>query len=245
MAFNGSDSNEKMDISANGQRVRFSRDIASVTMDLDDVESVVAKPLGGSDRLVVNDLSGTDVVNVVADLAATGGDNGQPDNVVVNGTMGDDVVTVTGAGPNAQVSGLPSLVSVSGAVAGSDRLTVNALAGADVVDASELAADSALLTLDGGDGDDVLIGGAGDDVLIGGAGDDVLIGGPGNDTIDGGPGDNVVLGSFAGDTVTSATVADQGWLTSHTSIVNGETVLNVGGEALTLPSADLAGSLAT
>ena len=82
---------------------------------------------------------------------------------------------------------------MSGAIAGSDRLTVNGLAGADVVDASELSADSTLLTLDGGDGDDVLIGGQGNDALFGGAGDDVLIGGPGDDTIDGGPGDNVVL----------------------------------------------------
>ena len=86
---------------------------------------------------------------------------------------------------------------MSGAIAGSDRLTVNALAGDDVVDATGLAADSALLTLDGGDGDDVLLGGDGNDTLLGGAGDDVLIGGPGNDTIDGGPGDNVVIDSFA------------------------------------------------
>ena len=84
---------------------------------------------------------------------------------------------------------------MSGAIAGSDRLTVNALAGADVVDATGLAATAALLTLDGGDGDDVLLGGAGNDTLLGGAGDDVLIGGPGTDTIDGGTGDNVVLDS--------------------------------------------------
>ena len=102
-------------------------------------------------------------------------------------------MSVSGAGTNVQVSGLAALVSVSGGIAGSDRLTVNALAGADVVDATGLAAGSALLTLDGGDGDDVLLGGAGDDTLLGGAGDDVLIGGPGNDTLDGGPGDNVVL----------------------------------------------------
>ena len=82
---------------------------------------------------------------------------------------------------------------MSGAIAGSDRLTVNALAGDDVVDATACAANSALLTLDGGDGDDVLLGGAGNDTLLGGAGDDVLIGGPGIDTIDGGPGDNVVI----------------------------------------------------
>jgi hypothetical protein len=37
---------------------------------------------------------------------------------------------------NAQVSGLSAVVSVAGAVAGADRLTVNALAGADVIDAS-------------------------------------------------------------------------------------------------------------
>ena len=152
-------------------------------MDLNDVESIVATTLGGSDNLVVDDLSGTDVINVVADLAPFGGgDDDQPDNVVVNATNGDDVVTVTGAGPNAQVSGLPALVSVSGAIAGSDRVTVNALAGADVVDASALSANSALLTIDGGDGDDVLVGGDGDDTLLGGAGDDVLIGGPGDDT---------------------------------------------------------------
>src|SRR5207344_2849727 len=112
-----------------------------------------------------------------------------------------DVAVITGTGPNAQVTGLPALVSVSGATAGSDRLTVNGLAGADVVDASELSADSTLLTLDGGDGDDVLIGGQGNDVLLGGAGDDVLIGGPGNDTIDGGPGDNVILDAQSVNTV--------------------------------------------
>jgi Ca2+-binding RTX toxin-like protein len=72
-------------------------------------------------------------------------------------------------------------------------VTVAAVGGDDVVDASALRADSALLTLEGGEGDDVLIGGGGDDVLSGGPGDDVLIGGPGNDTTDGGPGSNNVL----------------------------------------------------
>jgi Ca2+-binding RTX toxin-like protein len=242
MAFNGANLAENMDVSANGQRVRFTRDIASITMDLNDVESIVAKTLGGADNLAVNDLSGTDVVDVVADLAASaGGDDGQPDNVVATATNGDDVATVLGAGPNAQVSGLPALISVSGAVAGSDRVTVNAVAGADVVDATGLAATSALLTLDGGDGDDVLLGGAGNDTLLGGAGDDVLIGGPGNDTIDGGPGDNVVLDSFAANAVTSATAVGNDWLTAHARTNNGKTVLKVGGRKRKLPHADLAG----
>ena len=128
---------------------------------------------------------------------------------------------------------------MSGAIAGSDRLTVNGLAGADVVDASELSSDSTLLTLDGGDGDDVLIGGQGNDALFGGAGDDVLIGGPGDDTIDGGPGDNVVLDALAANTVSSATSSGQEWLARHARTVEGKTVLDVGGRARTLPRADL------
>jgi Ca2+-binding RTX toxin-like protein len=241
MAFNGSNISENMDVSANGQRVRFFRNVATITMDLNDVESIVAKTLGGSDNLVVNDLSGTDVTDVVADLAAVGGgDDGAPDNVITNATNGDDVVSIIGAGPNAQANGLPALVSVSGAVAGSDRLTVNALAGADVVDATRLAANSALLTLDGGDGDDVLLGGDGNDTLLGGAGDDVLIGGPGIDTIDGGPGDNVVLDAFSANAVTSATAAGEGWLKGHTRTVDGKTVLKINGKKRTLPHADVA-----
>jgi Ca2+-binding RTX toxin-like protein len=237
MAFNGANVSEKMDVSANGGRVRFTRDVANIVMDLNDVESIVAKTLGGADDLVVNDLTGTDLVNVVADL---GGDDGQADNVVTNATNDDDVVTVAGAGTTTQIAGLSALVTVSGAIAGSDRVTVNALAGDDVVDASGLAANAALLTEDGGDGDDVLIGGAGNDVIRGGAGDDVLIGGAGSDSLDGGPGDNVVLDSFAGDAGTSAAAAGQAWLTTHARTVNGKTVLNVGGEQRKLPRAGLA-----
>jgi Ca2+-binding RTX toxin-like protein len=241
MLFNGSNGNENMDATANGQRVRFFRDLGTITMDLNDVESIVAKTLGGADNLVVNDLSGTDVTSVTADLAALGGGNdGAADNVVANATNGDDVVTVAGAGPNAQVRGLSAQVSVSGAVAGSDRVRVNALAGADVVDASALAAGSALLTLDGGDGDDVLIGGDGDDTLLGGAGDDVLIGGDGADTINGAPGDDVVIDTLAANAVSSATVKGKAWLNAHAHTVGGKTVLVVDGEKRKLPRAKLA-----
>ena len=91
------------------------------------------------------------------------------------------------------VLGLAAQVNITGAEAANDRLTVNALAGDDVVDASGLAAAAIALAADGGDGDDVLIGGAGNDTLLGGAGDDILIGGPGQDILDGGPGDNILI----------------------------------------------------
>jgi Ca2+-binding RTX toxin-like protein len=240
MLFNGSNGDEIMDASALGERVRFFRNLGNINMDLNDVESIVAKTFGGTDNLTVNDLSGTDVTNVVADLAASGGGNDNAaDNVVANATNGDDVVIVAGTGPNAQVSGLSALVSVSGAITGSDRVTVNALGGDDVVDASSLAANSALLTLDGGDDDDVLIGGDGNDTLLGGAGDDVLIGGPGNDTIDGAPGDDVVIQAVGANDVSSAKTVGKRWLKNHARTVKGKTVLKVDGEKHKLPRADL------
>jgi Ca2+-binding RTX toxin-like protein len=118
-------------------------------------------------------------------------------------------------------------------------LTVNALAGDDVLDASGVATGAIQLTLNGGDGNDVIIGGNGDDTLLGGPGDDVLIGGPGNDSIDGGAGDNVVIGSFTANAVTKATSAGTSWLAAHVHIVDGKTVIDVGGEKQTLPRADL------
>ena len=240
MVFNGSAANENMEASANGGRVRFTRNVANIVMDLDDVEVIDANMLGGADNLVVNDLSGTDVVDVVADLAAPGGgDDLQPDNVITNATNGDDVVSVTGSGPSATVRGLAAKVTLSGAIAGSDRLTVNALAGDDVVDASGLAANSALLTANGGDGDDVLLGGDGNDTLLGGAGDDVLIGGLGTDVIDGAPGDDVVIQSVNASAAKSAKVVGKRWLKRHARTVKGKTVLKVDGEKRKLPRADL------
>ena len=128
---------------------------------------------------------------------------------------------------------------MAGARAANDRLTVNALAGDDVIDASAVLAGAILLTLDGGDGDDVLLGGAGADTLLGGDGDDVLLGGAGADINDGGAGDNVVLDSAGVNPVTSATTAGTGWLKAHARTVKGRMVLSVDGEKRTLPRAKL------
>ena len=137
MLFNGSNGNENIEASANGGRVRFTRNLGNIVMDLNDVESDRPQRPRWRDNVTVNDLSGTDLVNVAADFG--GGADG--DNVVVNASNGDDVVTVIGAGATAQVAGLSALVSVSGSGAG-DRLTVNALAGDDVIDASAVTANS-------------------------------------------------------------------------------------------------------
>jgi Ca2+-binding RTX toxin-like protein len=196
LQFNGSNISENIDLSANGSRLRLTRDIGNVTMDVNGVEQVNITARGGADTLTVNDLSGTDVTDVNLDLAGTpgsGSGDGQADTVIVNGTNGDDAITVTGSAGQADVLGLPARVHVAGAEAANDRLVINAGAGDDVVDASGLSAAAIQLTEDGGNGNDVLIGGDGDDTLLGGAGDDVLIGGPGQDLLDGGLGDNLLI----------------------------------------------------
>jgi len=190
LLFNGSNAAELVGITANGGRVLFTRNIASVVMDLNDTEVVTFNALGGADVVTVGDLSGTDVTDVNLNL---GGADAQADSVVVTGTSGDDVALLVGDAAGASVLGLAAAVNVFGFEAANDRVTVNALAGSDVVEASGLAAGSIQLTADGGEGDDVLVGGEGNDVLLGGAGDDVLIGGPGVDVLDGGLGDNVVI----------------------------------------------------
>jgi Ca2+-binding RTX toxin-like protein len=209
-------------------------------MDLDDVESVDFNALGGADTIVVGDLSGTDVTELNAALAAFGGaGDAQPDNVVVDGTNGDDVIQAAGDASGVAVFGLAARVNITGAEAANDRLTANALDGDDVVEASGLTADAIQLTADGGAGNDILIGGDGNDVLDGGPGDDVLIGGPGIDVLDGGGDDDIVIQLVDGGTVSSATVAGTDWLAQHVRIVDGKTVLDVGGKKRTLPRADL------
>ena len=68
--FAGANVNESIDISANGGRVRLSRDVGSVTMDVNDVERIDVHALGGADTVVINDLTGTDLplAGVAVDL---------------------------------------------------------------------------------------------------------------------------------------------------------------------------------
>jgi Ca2+-binding RTX toxin-like protein len=239
MLFNGSNGSERFDASANGGRVRFFRDLGNITMDLDDVEQIDLNALGGADNLVVNDLSGTDLTEIATDLASpagSGAGDAQPDNVIVNGTNGDDIAVVAGQGSDLEVVGLATHITVSGAESASDRVTISALDGSDVVDASGIAAGAMSLSIDGGTGDDVLIGGDGNDTISGGEGDDVLLGGPGTDTLDGGPGDDVLID---GEIVTDGLVVGTDWLEAHTRVVNDATVLEVNDTSYTVPEAEL------
>jgi Ca2+-binding RTX toxin-like protein len=239
MVFNGSNASENFDVSANGQRVRFFRNVANITMDTDGVEKIGLNAFGGVDNLAVHDMTGTALGEIATDLAATPGTgvgDSVSDTVTVDGTAGDDVVVVAGQGSDVQVVGLATSITVSGAEPAIDRLTISASDGSDVVDASGLTAGSMALVIDGGVGDDVLIGGDGDDSITGGEGDDVLIGGPGTDTLNGGPGDDTLID---GEIVSDGLVVGQDWLDAHAHEVGGKTELDVNDKSFTVPAADL------
>src|SRR5262245_23442230 len=196
MRFNGANIAEKFELSANGPRLRFTRDIGNITMDTDDVEQVDVNALGAADLVTVHNLSGTDVTRVNVDEsnpAGSGLGDAAVDQVVVEGTNGSDVVSAEGSNGSARVTGRAALVSIAGAEPAMRTLAIHALEGDDVVEASALAANAILFNADGGNGDDILVGSAGNDVLAGGAGDDVLIGGPGLDSLDGGTGNNILI----------------------------------------------------
>jgi Ca2+-binding RTX toxin-like protein len=143
LRFNGANIAEKIDLSANGQRLRFTRDIANIVMDVGSVEKVLFNALGGADQVTVHDLTGTGVTGVTVDLAGTIGGltgDGAVDDVIVEGTNGTDAITVTGSSSTgAMVSGLSATVQVLVPEFANDRLDVNTLAGADTVDSSGLA----------------------------------------------------------------------------------------------------------
>jgi Ca2+-binding RTX toxin-like protein len=187
MRFNGANVAEQVELSANGNRLRFFRTQANITMDTAGVERVDFNALGGADLVTVNDLSGTDVTSVNADL---GGADGQADRVVVNGTNGADRIRVNQGAAGLAVTGLKAQVTIHNQES-SDALVVKGLEGNDDIATAGLPAQAIALTLDGG---------AGDDELFGGLGNDMLLGGDGNDTMDGSKGNDVALMGAGDDT---------------------------------------------
>jgi len=194
MVFNGAAAGERFGVAANGSRVRFTRDLGNITMDLAGVERIDTNTLGGQDSFTAQDLTGTDITQLGIDEAGLGGaPDGVADRITVDGTAAADTITVKGsAAAGVAIGGLPAAVRITGTDA-IDGLDIEAGAGDDVVTAAGLDAGAVTFSADGGEGNDLLVGSAGDDSLHGAAGDDVLEGGPGNDTLDGGTGSNVLI----------------------------------------------------
>jgi Ca2+-binding RTX toxin-like protein len=209
MLFNGANIAERIVISPNGSRVRFTRDVANITMDLQGVENIHFNALGGADTVTVNDLGGTDVTDVTTDLSAvpgTGTGDAATDNVIVQGTAGDDSFGITGANGRADVTGPSESVHVLGGEPANDTLTVDGLAGNDAFTADPAAGTSIHTVVDGGaDNDTVTTNGTRDADNIDIAADGTLV-----DVVDvGGPfysanAENLRVNGLAGDDVITA-----------------------------------------
>ena len=58
--------------------MRFTRNLGNIVMDLNDVEAIDLNTLGGTDTTTINDLTGTDLVEINVNQAGT-----------IGGTAGD------------------------------------------------------------------------------------------------------------------------------------------------------------
>jgi hypothetical protein len=132
--FNGSNIGENIDVSANGPRVRLSRDVAAVTMDMNGIEALNVTALAGADTITMGDLTGTSLKTAAIDLSGLAGTGaGAADTVIENGTAGPDLVHVVRVGAQVQTSGLVPRLSIAGSDPGLDTLAVNTVAGDDTV----------------------------------------------------------------------------------------------------------------
>lgn len=126
----GTESNDKLDFSANGPRVRVVRTDATTTIDVADVERAAVAALGGPDVVIVNDLAGTALRTVDADLGA--GD-GAIDTVLQRGTDRADAIGVTRSGAQVLSTGLAAQTRITGSEPADDALRISTLAGDDDV----------------------------------------------------------------------------------------------------------------
>jgi len=139
LLFNGSAGTELFEVAANGGRVRFTRNLGTVVMDLDDVELLTLNALSSNDSFTVNDLTGTDMTGVSVDLTGIFGGtvgDGAVDTITINGTASPDTINVTGNAGTVEISGLAAFVRITHAELALDDLIINGLGGVDVFNVS-------------------------------------------------------------------------------------------------------------
>ena len=195
MLFNGANVSENFDVSANGERVRFTRNVGNIVMDLNDVERIDLNALGGADTITVNDLTGTDLAAGQPQPGRRAGrrhGDGQADTVIVNGTNGNDTIDVVGARDQLRRR-RPAGPRERHRLRGRQRRARRQRSGRQRRRrrVRPCPPASIKLTIDGGAGNDTLLGSSGADVLLGGDGNDFIVGDNGNDVAFLGAGDDV------------------------------------------------------
>ena len=119
LQFNGSANNEVMAASANGARLRFTRDLGNIVMDVDDTEKLSVAALGGNDAVTIGDLSATDTRQAFVD-------GGEGDDVLTGGAGRDTFVGGLGAD---SLSGGGNIDVLNGGLATGDDRTADRVLG--------------------------------------------------------------------------------------------------------------------
>ena len=127
MRFFGNGNAENFRAFQNGARVTFTRNLGNIVMDLNDTERIDLRAQGGADDLTVEDIAGTDLRQIDADLVS----DGVGDHVTVKGGPADDTFRLAAAGSvTISRAGAPT-TRIAGADALLDSLVVNGLGGSD------------------------------------------------------------------------------------------------------------------
>jgi Ca2+-binding RTX toxin-like protein len=132
LVFSGANIGENISLFSNGTRSRLTRDVAAVTMDMQGVQTVDINALGGADNVTISPLTGTGVAQVNIDLASppgSGTGDGAADSVIITGTPAADTFNIAANGSAVEVSGLGTLVHVTGAELANDRIAVTGVGG--------------------------------------------------------------------------------------------------------------------
>ena len=139
LAFNGSNGDELMSLTADATSAVFLRSPGTIRMDLDGVERLDLATLGGADAVTIGDLSGTALTVADIDLSsAAGTGDAKVDTVVVNGTDRADRVDVAAHAGSVDVTGLRGETVVSGGEP-TDRLEIDTFEGDDRVTVDDAA----------------------------------------------------------------------------------------------------------
>lgn len=168
--------------------------------------------LGGSDADSIAGLAGNDtVISGIGDDTINGGDgndfvNAGNGNDVLSGGVGNDTLMGGGGTDMVTESGDANFTLIPTLLTGLGSDTLNAVENASLVGGSsgntlDASAWTGLVTLNGADGNDLLIGSAQSDSLLGGNGNDTIACGSGNDSVLAEDGNDSVSGGFGTDSI--------------------------------------------
>ena len=147
LSFNGANLSEVVDVDSNGGRMRLFRSVASVALDIHDVEIVDITLFGGSDFVTLHDLAG------VSSLSAIRIDGGEGSDVL-------DASQQVGPAVAVDFAGGPGLDTLTGSP------NSDVLEGGGDTDAIAGGGGNDRVVWRSGDGDDTVDGGAGADTFV-------------------------------------------------------------------------------